>query len=227
MKLLDVGCGPGTITVGLAEAVAPGEVVGIDREPGQIERARGLPEAQSGRIRFEVADAYALPFPDEYFDALFTHTVVMHLQRPIDALQEMRRVLKPGGVIGVRDQDWETTLLAPPSPLLEEWKQLRSRVHNLGGGDAFRARNSRQLLLEAGFVRTEGSASVTSAGTMEATRQQAVFSVAQLAGTGKRAIKEGWIDEAKLEAMRKEIEAWGERPDAFYVRTWCEAVGWK
>jgi hypothetical protein len=51
--------------------------------------------------------------------------------------------------------------------------------------------------------------------------------VAQLAGTGKRAIKEGWIDEAKLEAMRKEIEAWGERPDAFYVRTWCEAVGWK
>jgi ubiquinone/menaquinone biosynthesis C-methylase UbiE len=74
MRLLDAGCGQGSITIGLADAVAPGEVVGLDRDPEQVERARAL-AAERGvtNVRFEVGDAYALPFPDASFDAVFAH----------------------------------------------------------------------------------------------------------------------------------------------------------
>jgi ubiquinone/menaquinone biosynthesis C-methylase UbiE len=78
MRVLDVGCGPGSITLGLAEVVAPGVVVGIDVDPAQVEQAQALAEARSMKnARFEVADIYRLPFPNGSFDAAFAHTVVM------------------------------------------------------------------------------------------------------------------------------------------------------
>ena len=80
MRVLDAGCGPGTITVGLARAVAPAEVVGIDAELGVLARARGLAAAQAvENVTFRPADVYALPFPDDYFDAVFAHTLLEHL----------------------------------------------------------------------------------------------------------------------------------------------------
>src|SRR5215510_14710868 len=106
MRILDCGCGPGTITTGVAEFVAPGEVVGIDIEPSQIEAARrravgcGLPSAH-----FEVANVYELPFPDASIDAAYAHTVIQHVREPLRALREIRRVLAPGGLLGLRDDD--------------------------------------------------------------------------------------------------------------------------
>src|SRR5436305_15099046 len=73
-RVLDVGCGPGSITVGLAETVAPGEVIGVDCEPLQIERAAALAEGRAlTNLHFEVASAYELPYPDASFDAVFAH----------------------------------------------------------------------------------------------------------------------------------------------------------
>jgi len=98
MQLLDVGCGPGAITLGLAQTVAPGEVVGVDIQASQVDRARALAaERRITNARFEVADINRLPFPDGSFDAVFAHTVLMHLREPVRALEEMRRVLRPGG----------------------------------------------------------------------------------------------------------------------------------
>src|SRR5262249_34936469 len=78
MQLLDVGCGPGSITLGLAGVVGPGVVVGIDVDPTQVEQARALAlERGVTNVRFEVADLYRLPFPDGSFDAAFAHTVIM------------------------------------------------------------------------------------------------------------------------------------------------------
>lgn len=87
MRLLDAGCGPGSITVGLVAAVAPGEVVGVDLEPRQIAAARALAhERQALGVRFAVADVYRLPFPDASFDAAFAYTVLFHLREPVRAL---------------------------------------------------------------------------------------------------------------------------------------------
>jgi ubiquinone/menaquinone biosynthesis C-methylase UbiE len=165
MQVLDVGCGPGTITVGLAEGVAPGAVIGIDLQLSQIEQARALAvERGVANVRFEVGDAYRLPFADHSFDAVFAHTVLMHLREPVRALAEMRRVLRPGGIAGVRDPDAGAGFLTPATPLLEQSRLLWIRVlqHN---GAPFVGRDHRRLLLEAGFVRAEASAFAESAGS--------------------------------------------------------------
>ena len=106
MRVLDVGCGPGSITLGFAEAVAPGEVIGVDFQQSQVAQAQALSDARGiMNSRFEVADAYRLPFPDGSFDAVFAHAVLWHLREPLKALAEMRRVLRPNGIVGVRDCD--------------------------------------------------------------------------------------------------------------------------
>jgi hypothetical protein len=99
-------------------------------------------------------------------------------------------------------------------------------VRQRNGGDPFMGRHHRRLLLDAGFARAEASVSVSSAGTPEETRRRATFLKAQLQGFAPTALAEGWIDQTTVEAVVAEIDAWAERPDALYVETFCEALGW-
>ena len=81
-RLLDVGCGPGTITVDLARRVAPGQVLGLDREnqPLQQQEARAYAaEADLGNVTFQVGDLYRLEYPDNSFDIVHAHQVLQHL----------------------------------------------------------------------------------------------------------------------------------------------------
>ena len=225
MRLLDVGCGPGSITAGLAQAVAPGEVVGIDLQPTLIERARTAARGVAN-LRFEVGDLYRLPFADGSFDAVFANGILMHLAEPLRALAELRRVLRSGGIAGVRDPDFGAALYAPSTPLLEQWLALRIRVRQHNGGDPFLARHYRRLLLEAGFLRAEASASIDYAGSRDATRRHAAWLNAMLQGIARTAFAQGWIDPNAVRAIAAEIDAWAERPDAFAATTWCQALGW-
>jgi SAM-dependent methyltransferase len=226
MRVLDLGCGPGSITLGLAELVAPGSVVGIDIQPSQVEQAQAL-AATCGveSVRFKVADLHGLPFADQSFDAAFGNGVLMHLGEPVRALAELRRVMRPGGVIGIRDPDYGATLYAPTTPLLEQWLHLRVRIRRHNGGDPFLGRHYRRLLLEAGFVGAEASASVESAGSPERIVRHGAFLRAQLAGLARTAVAQGWMDGALVDAMAAEIDAWTRRPDAFAATTWCQAIG--
>ena len=107
MNLLDCGCGPGTISVGLAEAVAPGQVIGVDMNAGQVEGARTVARDRGvTNLSFEAASVYQLPFPDHSFDAAFSHALFEHLGEPLAALQEIRRVLRPGGFVCLSSPDW-------------------------------------------------------------------------------------------------------------------------
>ncbi len=160
MSLLDCGCGPGTTTVGLAEILAPGEVVGIDIGESQIELARAhAAERQVSNVHFQVANILELPFPEDSFDAAFAHTVLQHVGEPIAALKEMRRVLKLGGVVGIREEDWGSLLYAPYMPLVEEAYDLFIKHWQHNGGDPYLPRRYRELLREAGFTRVEVAAS--------------------------------------------------------------------
>ena len=109
MRLLDVGCGPGTITTGLARAVAPGETVGIEVVPDVLVQAREHAASEGvTNVRFEEASVYALPYADVSFDVAHAHQVLQHLTKPEDAAREVLRVLKPGGLFAVRDADYAT-----------------------------------------------------------------------------------------------------------------------
>lgn len=96
MKLLDCGCGPGTITLGFAEIIAPGTVTGTDIGSSQISIAHENALKQDiSNVDFVEGNIYNLPFLDNSFDAAFSHAVLEHLQEPTKALQELLRVLKP------------------------------------------------------------------------------------------------------------------------------------
>jgi hypothetical protein len=113
------------------------------------------------------------------------------------------------------------------TPLLEEHRNLVHRVLMQNGADPFRGRQHRRLLLDAGFTRTEGSATVTASGSPAACRANAEFMTAQFAGIAKTALAQGWVDQETLDAMAAEIDAWANQPDAFNATTFCETIGWR
>jgi SAM-dependent methyltransferase len=229
MRLLDMGCGPGAITLDLAAVVASGEVVGIDIEPLQVERAQALAtERRVPNARIEAGDAYALPFPDGAFDAVFAHTALFHLRDPLAALREFRRVLRPVGVMGIRDFAAFPTP-EPTTPLIEESAALFRRIHDHHRGRPANLLDfqQRRPLLAAGFARAEGYAEVENYGTPEVVREMGRL-WADLVNDRHRhvALAEGWMDAVAVDAMIAELRAWAERPDSFSCGPRCAAVGW-
>jgi SAM-dependent methyltransferase len=209
--------------------VAPGEVIGVDREAHRFPAVRAL-AAERGltNLRFEAGDLYALPYPDASFDAVFICHVLQHVAAPLDVLRELRRVLRPGGVIGVRDPDEGATLMAPLTAALERLRGLEMRLRHHHGGDPFYARHQRRLLLAAGFVDAEAGVAAAGGGSATLTREVTAGLRARLAGpSGADAIVAlGWATRAEMDAMLAELAAWGERPDAFYAGMLCHALAW-
>ena len=230
MHVLDCGCGPGSITVGLADAVAPGTVIGIDLEESQLAQARktavGLGRTN---VTFEHADVRSLPFEEGRFDAVFSHAMLEHLPDPVPVLAEMRRVLKSGGLAAIRCIDLGGTIISPDDGRLAAGHDLWRRYRQHRGGDAFMGRRLRALLRDSGFARTVGTASSETWATPE--RVQAFSSVMTDEFTGPKiaeaAIQEGWADRAELAGIARAIDDWGGHPDAFMAIVWGEAVGWK
>ena len=228
MKVIDVGCGPGSITLGFARAVAPGDVVGVDFQKSQVEQASASSKAKGvTNIRFEVADACKLPFADESLDAVFAHAVLWHLSDPARALEEFRRVLRPNGIVGIRDCDWGKRICTPTTQLLDKWWDLTVCIRQLNGGDPFFGQHIGKLLQDSGFKGIETSESSWTASAKEEVSLCASFLKAQLQGFSTTALANGLMCKDDVEAVAVEIDKWASQQDAFYSDTYCEAVGWK
>lgn len=163
MEVLDVGCGPGTITVELAQLTAPGRTIGIDPAAEVIDGARALgtdPTAGQGtRVDFRVGDVMSLPFADESFDVVHAHQVLQHLVDPVGALRQMARVCRPGGLIAVRDSDYEAMTWYPDDPDLDAWLVMYRKVASANGGEPDAGRHLLHWAREAGLGNVRASAS--------------------------------------------------------------------
>lgn len=157
-KILDIGCGPGTITADLADRVPGGHVTGVDRAPGIIGEARELAR-QRANLEFATGDVYALGYPDDSFDVVHAHQVLQHLRDPVLALREMRRVTRPGGIVAAREADFGGMAWYPELPVLDEWLSLYYQVARGSGGEPHGGRRLHAWAREAGLADVVSSSS--------------------------------------------------------------------
>lgn len=159
-RVLDVGCGPGTITVDLAARVPDGQVTGIDAAGDVLALARQEADRRGqANVRFEVGDVYDLGYDDGTFDVVHAHQVLQHLSDPVAALTEMRRVCRPGGLVAARDGDYGGFFWFPDDPGLTEWQELYRNVARALGGEPDGGRHLLSWARQAGFEQIEASAS--------------------------------------------------------------------
>jgi SAM-dependent methyltransferase len=228
--VLDVGCGDGAITVGLAEKV--GRVVGVDVSDEEFGEARSYAvEHRIENIELRVGDVYSLEFPDGHFDACLCHSMLETLVHPLKGLAEIRRTLKPGAILGVACVEYGGLVLAGPGEeLLRRFYAIRERVWVLeNAADPYRGRRLRGLLARAGFERVVASSRYLCYGTEDAVR---AFGLARAEDC-----RDGWYDRCAkkhglastrdLAAMSRAWVEWSESRDAYAAFAWCRALGWK
>lgn len=159
--LLDVGCGPGTITADLAGAVAPGRVTALELTDDALDLARAEIAARgTANVDFRTGDVHALGLPDGGFDVVHAHQVLQHVADPVAALREMRRVCRPGGVVAARDSDYAAFTWYPQVPALDEWLALYRTVARHNGGEPDAGRRMHSWARAAGFTDVTATASV-------------------------------------------------------------------
>lgn len=227
MCVLDFGCGPGTISMGLAEAVEPGELHGIDMEESQIEMARGAASAGGHRnAAFQTADVTDLPFEDNSFDVAHCNALLMHVPDTKAVLAEVRRVLKPEGIVSSREMFVDSSFLEPE--LSGGWDTF-SKLITANGGHPQIGKELKREFLEAGFSDISAGVSFEPFVTDEDIDFLHDFIIGWFfaPGTVEAAIKYGFATEEQFNDWRALLDQWRETPGALAGFAWGEAIGRK
>ena len=220
LDLLDVGCGPATITADLAEAVAPGRVIALDGAPAALQAARATLKARglADCVELVDGDACALPFADASFDVVHAHQVLQHVADPVAALREMRRVTRPGGIVAARDSVYSAKAWYPQPPALERWRRVYMATARANGGEPDAGSRLLSWFRAAGLGEVEPSASTWCYATPElrawwggtwAERCRSSF--------GPRAVELGLAGPDDLEEMARAWQEWAEADDGWFV----------
>lgn len=218
MRILDVGCGPGTITAGLADRVPQGHVTAVDAEPGIVAQARELARDR-GNLDVTTGDVYALDYPDGSFDVVHAHQVLQHLGDPVRALREMRRVTRPGGLVAARDGDYGAMVWYPELPALDDWLALYQKVARSNGGEPDAGRRLHAWAREAGLTDVTISTSTWTYATPEERAwwgglwaDRTVKSSYAASATGG-----GHASTGDLEKIADGWRAWAAHPDGWFA----------
>lgn len=219
-RVLDVGCGPGSITLDLAQRVAPGEVVGVDASAEVVEAARAAArEAGDELTTFEVTDAMALPWADDSFDVVHAHQVLQHVADPVGLLREMARVTRPGGLVAARDADYEAMTWTPAHPGLTRWLELYRAAARGTGAEPDAGRHLLGWAHAAGLTDVTATASVWCYADDEARewwggqwQRRAVES-----GFHDEVTRQGLSDEGGIADVVEGWRAWTHSPDGWFV----------
>ena len=215
-RLLDLGCGPGSITIGLAQYVA--SVTGVDSAPKAIELAEEA-SADTTNVSWHTADVYDLPFVDESFDVVYAHQLLQHVADPVAALGEARRVLRPGGLLAVRDADYGTMVHSPHHPGIDRWLRLYAQLARANGGEPDAGRHLPQWVNNAGFGRLAVSTSTWTYSTRQSVDQWTLLWTSRLreARMGRDLVDRDLATPDEIEELAQAFEAWANSPQPFFA----------
>ncbi|MET8405307.1 methyltransferase domain-containing protein [Streptomyces sp900116325] len=220
MAVLDVGCGSGTITADLAALVAPGRVTAVDTSREILDRAAEV-AAERGldNIEFTTADVHGLDFPDDSFDVVHAHQVLQHVGDPVQALREMRRVCRPGGIVAARDSDYAAMAWYPEVPVMDAWLELYRRVARTNGGEPDAGRRLLSWARQAGFTDITPSAAAWCFATPENRVWWSGLWADRTVGSvyAKLAVDGGHATTAQLNDIAAAWHTWGEQDDAWFM----------
>lgn len=219
-SLLDIGCGPGTITADLAALVAPGRVVALDRDPGIVAEAVTL---ASGRgltnVAGAVGDVHALDLPDAGFDVVHAHQVLQHLTDPVAALAEMARVVRPGGVVAARDADYGAMCWYPADPRLDRWMAMYQAVARSNGAEPDAGRRLLAWANRAGLTSPVSSAATWCYSSVEDRRWWGGLWADRVVHStlAAQAIEFDLADAPELNEFAAAFREWAEQPDGWFL----------
>jgi 2-polyprenyl-3-methyl-5-hydroxy-6-metoxy-1,4-benzoquinol methylase len=210
LSVLDLGCGPGTLTIDLAREVLQGHVHGVDQAESQIAAARrAAEESQLTNLTFEAGDAGRVLLQPAHFDLIFSHALFEHLPDPVGTLRAVRPSLKSGGSIALRSPDWGGFVLFPETEACAGAIAAYERMQRRNGGDTHAGRKLACWLKEAGFIEV---------------RATATYEIYPTAGLIADYLAEQ-LDAAGELAHAEALRVWARDPDALFAQAWFEAVG--
>lgn len=218
MSFLDVGCGPGTITVDLAKRVAPGRLTAIETSAAVLDEARRTVATRGlANVDFAVEDVHELSYPAGTFDVVHAHQVLQHVADPVQALTEMRRVCRPGGIVAARDSDYAGFTWYPAVPELDEWLALYQRIARANGGEPDAGRRLLSWARAAGFTDITPSASVWCFATREDRRWWSDMWADRVVNSaiGEQAAARGWATPQDLGRIAAGWREWGAAEDGW------------
>lgn len=218
MDLLDIGCGPGSITAGFADLVVPGSVVGVDSSADVIAEASEA-HADLLNLTFREGNVYDLDAADESFDVVHAHQVLQHLADPVAALREMRRVVRPGGLVAVREADFGAMTWFPAVDELDEWRGLYGHLARGNRGEPDAGRRLPGWAAAAGFAEIEVSSSNWTY-SAEADRRFLADSWADRvlhSAFATQALERGLADQQTLRRLAEGWRRWARRDDGVFL----------
>ncbi|KAF7587819.1 hypothetical protein BBP40_006671 [Aspergillus hancockii] len=229
-KILDIGCGPGSISIDFARRAPQGHVTGIEYMPDPLEQARELATSQGiMNIEFRVGDIHSLEFPDNTFDIVHVHQVLQHIANPVKALQEMRRVTKPGGIVAARESAAMTWY--PENEGIVTWLNLTTRMGKVKGGNPHPGRFIHVWAEEAGFERSKIRKSTGSWCFSSPEERQywggSMGERARSSGFAKTAVEEGFAVKEDLERISDGWKEFVEAEHGWFGLLHGEVLCWK
>ena len=228
-RILDCGCGPGSITVGLAQWAPNGETVGIDIGAEQLDGARAL---ASGRglqnVTFRQGNIFDLPFDDDHFDIVFSQAVLFHIPDPQKALAEIKRVLRPGGLIALRDAINASIMIWPEEPLMREIAGIIRLGALRSGGNPDVGLELGTLLHAAGFEDVFFTLRFFQPEQPEERVDYFSLAAGAVEGTlATLAVDEGWSTAERLAEAAARCRDLVDKPGSIYALPFGQAIGRK
>jgi SAM-dependent methyltransferase len=213
-NVLDVGCGPGTITADIAARVAPGRVLGIDASADVIADAQA--NNRAANLEFAVGDLYAL---DGTYDIVHAHQVLQHLPDPVGALRSMRNACRPGGIVAARDGDYAGFRWYPDEPALDAWLALYERIARHNGGEPDAGRFLLAWARAAGFAEVTPGASVWCYATPDDRAWWSGLWADRMteSAIAKQAVAEGFATEQEVRDIADGWRRWAASPDGWFA----------